>query len=81
MWCQYRASLIAQLVMNPYAVSGDPGLVPGSGGSPEEGISYSLQYFWASLVSQLVKPACNVGDLGCEDPLEKRKATHSSILA
>jgi len=23
---------------------------------------------------------CNVGDLGWEDPLEKRKATHSSIL-
>ena len=25
--------------------------------------------------------ACNVGDLGCEDPLERGKATHSSILA
>ena len=25
--------------------------------------------------------ACNVGDLGWEDPLEKGKATHSSILA
>ena len=25
--------------------------------------------------------ACNAGDLGWEDPLEKRKATHSSILA
>ena len=24
---------------------------------------------------------CNVGDLGWEDPLEKRKATHSNILA
>ena len=24
---------------------------------------------------------CNVGDLGWEDPLEKGKATHSSILA
>ena len=27
------------------------------------------------------EPACNVGDLGWEDPLEKEKATHSSILA
>ena len=27
------------------------------------------------------KPACNVGDLGWEDPLEKEIATHSSILA
>ena len=25
--------------------------------------------------------ACNVGDLSCEDPLEKGKATHSIILA
>ena len=25
--------------------------------------------------------ACNVGDLGWEDPLEKGMATHSSILA
>ena len=25
--------------------------------------------------------ACNVGDLGWEDPLEKGKATHTSILA
>ena len=35
-----------------------------------------------SLVAQRVKNlVCNVGDLGWEDPLEKRKATHSSILA
>ena len=31
------------------------------------------------------EPACNVGDLGLipgwEDPLEKGKATHSSVLA
>ena len=25
--------------------------------------------------------ACNVGDLGLEDPLEKEMATHSSVLA
>ena len=25
--------------------------------------------------------ACNMGDLGLEEPLEKGKATHSSILA
>ena len=41
---------------------------------------------WASLVAQLVKnpPAMQetwVQLLGWEDPLEKRKATHSSILA
>ena len=41
---------------------------------------------WASLVAQLVKnmPAMWeiwVQSLGWEDPLEKRKATHSSILA
>ena len=41
---------------------------------------------WASLVAQLVKnpPAMQetwVRTLGWEDPLEKEKATHSSILA
>ena len=41
---------------------------------------------WASLVAKLVKnlPAVQeiwVRSLGWEDPLEKGKATHSSILA
>ena len=45
-----------------------------------------LQYSWASLVAQMVKnlPAIQktwVQSLGWEDPLEKRMATHSSILA
>jgi len=66
--------------------AGDPILIPGSGRSAEEGIGYPLQYSWASLVAQLVKklPAMRetwVGSLGWEDPLEKGKATHSSILA
>ena len=66
--------------------SGDPGLISGSGRSPGEGIGYPLQYSWASLVGQLVKnlPAIRetwVRSLGWEDPLEKGKATHSSILA
>ena len=65
--------------------SGDPGSIPGSGRSPGEGIGYPLQYSWASLVAQLVKnpPAMQetwVWSLGWEDPLEKGKATHSSIL-
>ena len=47
---------------------------------------YPLQYSWASLVAQLVKnlPAMQetwVQSLGWKDPLEKGKATHSSILA
>ena len=33
----------------------DPGLVPGSGRSPGEGIGYPFQYSWASLVAQMVK--------------------------
>ena len=65
---------------------GDPGSIPGSGRSPGEGTGYPLQYSWAYLVSQLVKnlPAMQetwVRFLGWEDPLEKEKATHSSILA
>ena len=35
--------------------AGDPSLIPGSGRSAGEGIGYSLQYSWASLVAQLVK--------------------------
>ena len=51
-----------------------------------EGIGYPLHYSWASLVVQLVKnPSATretwVQSLGWEDPLEKGKATHSSILA
>ena len=37
---------------------------------------------WASLVAPTVKAsACNAGDPGREDPLEKEMATHSSILS
>ena len=64
----------------------DSGLIPGSGSSPGEGIDYPLQYSWASFVAQLAKnlPAMQktwIQSLGWEDPLEKGKATHSSILA
>ena len=31
--------------------------------------------------SEVKASACNAGDLGQEDPLEKEMATHSSILA
>ena len=34
---------------------GDPGLIPGSGISAEEGIGYPLQYTRASLVAQMIK--------------------------
>ena len=34
---------------------GDPRLILGSGRSAGEGIGYPLQYFWASLVAQLIK--------------------------
>ena len=66
--------------------AGDPGSIPGLGRSAEEGIDYPLQYFWASLVAQLVKnpPAMWktwVRSLDWKDPLEKGKATYSSILA
>ena len=78
------------MVKNPLAMQEtlglDPGSIPGSGRSAGEGIGYPLQYSWASLVAQLVKnpPAMWetwVQSLGWEDPLEKGKTTHSSILA
>ena len=66
--------------------AGDFSLIPGLERYPGEGIGYPFQYSWASLVAQLVKnlPAVQgacVRSLGWEDPLEKGKATHSSILA
>ena len=61
-------------------------MILGSGRFPGERIGYPLQYSWASLVAQMVKnlPAVRetwVPSLGWEDPLEKRMATHSSILS
>ena len=65
--------------------AGQPGSIPGSGRSAGEGIGYPHQYSWASLVAQLVKnpPAMWktwVRSLAWEDPPEKGKATHSSVL-
>ena len=61
-------------------------MILGLGRSTGEGIGYTLQCSWASLVGQLVKnpPALQetwVRSLGWDDPVEKGKATHSSILA
>ena len=66
--------------------AGDPGSIPGSGRSAEEGMGYPLQYSWASRVAQPVKNLpimweIWVQSLGWEDPLEKGKATLSNILA
>ena len=65
--------------------AGDPGSIPGSGKSPEEGIGYPLQYSWASFVAQLVKnpPAMQeicIQSLGWEDALEKGKAIPTAVL-
>ena len=61
-------------------------MIPELGRSAGEGIGYPFQYSWASLVAQLVKTLPALWEtcfqsLGWEDPLEKGKATHSSILA
>ena len=66
--------------------AGDPGSILELGRSAGEGISYPLQYSWASLVAQLVKnpPAMWktwVQSLGWENALEKKMAAHSSTLA
>ena len=55
-------------------------MIPGLGTFPGEGIGYPFQYFWASLVAQMVKnlPAMAeiwVRSLGGEDPLEESMAT------
>ena len=79
------ATLVASAGKESTCNAGDPGLIPGLGRSAGEGVGYPLQYSWASLLARLVKnpPAMRetpVQFLGREDPLEKREATHSSIL-
>ena len=66
--------------------AGDPSSIPGLGRSAGEGMTYPLQCSWASLVVQLVQNLPMVQEtwvqsLGWEDPVEKGKAAHSSILA
>ena len=61
-------------------------MIPGWRRSAGEGIGYPLQYSWAFLMAQLVKnpPAMQetwARSLGWEDPLEKGKPAHSSVLA
>ena len=63
--------------------AGDPGLIPGLGRCPGEGIGHRFQYSWASLVAQIVKnlPAMRetwVPSLGWEAPLEEGMAAPSS---
>ena len=81
-----RASLVARLGNESACHAGDPGSIPRSGRSTEEGIGYPFQYSWASLVAHMVKSLPEmqktwVWSLDLEDPLEKGMATHSSILA
>ena len=64
----------------------DSSSIPGSGRGAGKGIDHPLQYSWASSMAQLVKnlPTMQetwVQSLGWEDPLEKGKSIHSSILA
>ena len=65
--------------------AGDPGSVPGLGRSAGEEIDLPTPVFLGFPCGSAGKEsACNVGhlwSLSWEDPLEKGKATHSSILA
>ena len=49
-----RASLGRSAGKESACSAGDPGLIPGLGRSPREGIGYILQYLGASLVAQMV---------------------------
>ena len=85
-WRLFKKQLHSSVGKESACHARKPGSIPGSGRSAGEGISYPLQYSWASLVAQLVKnpPEMRetwVWSLGWEDLLEKGKATHSSILA
>ena len=81
-WSHLFSSVGKESVYN----SGDPDWILELGRSAGEGIGHPLQYFWVSLVAQLVKSLTAMQEtwfwsLGLEDLLEKGKAAHSSILA
>ena len=62
--------------------AGDPGLIPGLGRCSGEGIRLPTPVFLGFPCASAGKEsACWVRFLGWEDPLEKRTATHSNILA
>ena len=70
----------------PACNAGDPNLIPGSGRSLGERDRLPTAVFLGFPGGSAGKEStCNVRDLvqslGWEDPLEKGKATHSSILA
>ena len=46
--------ILSELKYISVFIAGDPGLISGLGSSLGEGISYPLQYSWASLVAQMV---------------------------
>ena len=80
---KYIANIYSSVGKESACNAGDPGSIPGR--SAGEGIGYPLQHPWAPLVTQLVKNPPAVWEtwiqsFGWEDPLEKGKATHSSIL-
>ena len=77
---EYESFPDSSVGKEPACNAGDPSSIPGSGRSSGEGIGYTLQYSWVSLVAQLVKnpPAMQetwVRSLGWEDPWRRRKCT------
>ena len=85
-WCCFQGFPDSSVGKESACNAGDSVSIPGSGRSAREGIGYPLQYSWTFLVAQLVKNLPALWDtwvwpLGWEDPLEKGKATHFSILA
>ena len=66
--------------------AGGLGSIPRSGRSAREGMGYSLQYSWVSLVAQLVRIHLQCGRPGFNSwvgkiPWRREQAIHSSILA
>ena len=77
------------MIKNSPANAGDPGSIPGVERSPGEENGNPFQYSclgnpvdrgaWWGTVQEMQETW--VRSLGCKDPLEKKMATHSSVLA
>ena len=82
--CQPYFKGLSEGILSPMTTAGDSAVTatfPHDMPTSDFELPVSFQQMGFPDCSSGKESACNEGDLGWEDPLEKGKATHSSILA